>query len=552
MDRPIGRAFASRSVVHARGGVAATSQPLATQTALALLADGGNAVDAAIGANAVLALVEPTGAGVGGDLFALVWDAETAALAGYNGSGRSPLALAPEHFAERGLDRVPAHGPLSVSTPGCVDGWVALHERFGRLALATVLAPAIRYAREGFPLSPVIAHEWAANARALGRFESFRAQFMPDGRAPRAGEVFANPGLAYTLELVAEFGREGFYAGEVPERIEALMRAEGGFLSARDLAEHEGEWVAPVGASYRGVDVWQIGPNTQGLATLQMLNLLEFFDLGDRGPDDPRYLHLLVEAKKLAYADRARWYADPEHAAIPVGELIGKDYAAARVDAIDRDHAARDVEPGAGLAGPAAAALDAGDTVYLAVGDGDGNFVSLIQSNFRGMGSGLAPVGLGFVLQDRGELFDLVPGRPNSYAAGKRPFHTIMPGFATRGGEPWMCFGVMGGAMQPQGQCQVLVNRIDFGLDLQESGDAPRALHEGGPDPTGADRRGGGRVYLESGFAPETVRGLLARGHRVGAARGVFGGYQAVGWDPARRVLSAASEARKDGHAAGF
>ncbi|QDU66587.1 gamma-glutamyltransferase family protein [Engelhardtia mirabilis] len=545
MDRPIGRPFAARSTVYARGGVAATSQPLATQTAIELLRRGGSAVDAAIGANAVLGLVEPTGSGVGGDLFALVWDAENRKLSGYNGSGRSPLGLSREHLLGLGLDRIPAHGPLSVSTPGCVDGWVALHERFGRLPLADLLEPAIAYAREGFPVSPVIAHEWAANARRLGGFDGFRSQFMPGGAAPQAGQVFSNPNLARTYRRIATHGREGFYRGDVPERIEAAMRAEGGFLCARDLAEHRGEWVEPVGANYRGVDVWQIGPNTQGIATLQMLGLLEHFALDRRGPDDPRWLHLLVEAKKLAYADRARWYADPDQAEIPVAELVSKDYAAARVGSIDELRAATDVAPGDPR-------LDAGDTVYLAIGDGDGNFVSLIQSNFRGMGSGIAPEGLGFVLQDRGELFDLAPGRPNTYAPGKRPFHTIMPGFATRDGEPWMSFGVMGGAMQPQGQVQILVGRIDFGLDLQEAGDAPRALHEGGPEPTGAERRGGGRVYLESGFSQGTVRDLLARGHRVGAARGVFGGYQAVGWDPVARVLSGASESRKDGHAAGF
>jgi gamma-glutamyltranspeptidase/glutathione hydrolase len=545
MDRPIGQSFATRSAVYAPRAMAATSQPLATSAALELLRRGGSAVDAAIGANAVLCLVEPTGAGIGGDLFALCWDEQQRRLHGFNGSGRSPRDLRREMFIERGLERIPARGPLCVSTPGCVDGWFELHARFGRLPMAEVLAPAIAYARDGFPLSPVIAWEWSLNARTLGGYSSFSEQFLPGGRAPRAGETFENPNLARTLERLVEGGRDAFYKGEIAERIERHMEAEGGFLSVDDLADHRGEWVEPIGSSYRGHHVWQIGPNTQGIAALQMLNLLEHFDLAALGRDDPRYLHLLVEAKKLAYEDRARWYADPEFAEVPVDELVGKEYALSRVGLIDPERAARTVDAG----NPT---LDQGDTVYLCAADAEGNMVSLIQSNFRGMGSGMAPEGLGFVLQSRGELFDLKPGRFNTYEPNKRPFHTIMPGFVTRDGRPWMAFGVMGGAMQPQGQVQVLTGRVDFGLDLQEAGDAPRVQHVGSSDPTGARMKDGGRVELESGFSQSTVRGLQERGHRVALARGVFGGYQAIGRDRAHRVWCGATDSRKDGHAGGF
>ncbi|MEO0650008.1 MAG: gamma-glutamyltransferase [Planctomycetota bacterium] len=532
-------------MVHAQGGMAATSQPLATQTALDLLRRGGSAVDAAIGANAVLGLVEPTGAGIGGDLFALVWDAEQRQLEGFNGSGRSPRDLRRSELIDRGLERLPSQGPLTVSTPGCVDGWFELHDRHGRLPIADVLAPAIAYAREGFPVAPVVAHEWAAEASRLGEYDAFREQFLPEGRAPAAGELFSNPNLAATYEQLVAGGREAFYRGELAERIEAFMEREGGFLSVDDLGDHRGEWVTPVSTHYRGYEVWQIGPNTQGLATLQMLNLLERYDLAALGPDHPQALHLMLEAKKLVYEDRARWVADPEFADVPTAELISKEYADARAERIDEGRASLRVEAG----NPT---LDQGDTVYLAAADRDGNLVSLIQSNFRGMGSGMAPDGLGFVLQSRGELFDLKPGRFNTYEPNKRPFHTIMPGFVTRDGEPWMGFGVMGGAMQPQGQVQVLCGRIDHGFDLQEAGDAPRWLHAGSSEPTGKRMRHGGEVALESGFSYAAVRGLQERGHRVAWDRGVFGGYQAIGWDPQQRVWSGASDARKDGHAGGF
>jgi len=544
-DRITGRPFATRSEVIARGGMAATSQPLATGVALDVLKAGGSAVDAAIAANAVLCLVEPTGCGIGGDLFAMVWDAEEQRLFGLNASGRSPAALTPEHFRERGLARIPSHGPLPVTVPGCVDGWFELHGRFGRLSMEELLAPAVRYAREGFPLTELIAHYWQRSAPLLERWPGFREQFLPGGRAPRKGEVFANPGLAATLERIGAEGRDAFYRGELAHAIADFVGQHGGFLAYEDLAGHRSEWVEPVSASYRGYDVWELPPNGQGIAALQILNVLEGYDLRSMGFGSADHVHAFVEAKKLAFEDRARWYADPDFAEIPVAELISKEYAARRRARIRPDRAARSQPAG----NPA---LEEGDTIYLATADGDGNMVSLIQSNFRGMGSGMAPPGLGFVLQDRGELFDLEPGRPNSYAPGKRPFHTIIPAFVTKDGEPFLCFGVMGGATQPQAHAQIVVNVVDFDMNVQEAGDAPRILHTGSSQPTGERMADGGRVSLESGFDYATVRELVRRGHDVGWSVGPFGGYQAIRVDPATGVYFGASESRKDGHAAGF
>jgi gamma-glutamyltranspeptidase/glutathione hydrolase len=542
-DRITGRAFASRSVVMAQRGMAATSQPLATQVALDVLKRGGTAVDAAIAANAMLGLVEPTGCGIGGDLFAIVWDARTKKLYGLNGSGRSPAALTLEHLQGLGLKEIPAHGPLPVSVPGAVDGWFELHARFGKLPMADVLAPAIDYARRGFPVSELIAHYWALNARRLERFPNFRKTFMPGGRAPAAGEVFRNPDLARTYEFIAAGGRDAFYRGDIARTIDGYMRREGGFLRYEDLAEHRSEWVTPVSTTYRGHEVWELPPNTQGIAALQILNILEGYDLRRMGFGSPEHVHAFVEAKKLAFADRARYYADPAFAEAPVAQLVSKRYAAERRRLID---------PNRAMLSAAAGKLREGDTIYLTVADEAGNMVSLIQSNFRGMGSGMVADGLGFVFQDRGELFDLTPGRPNSYAPRKRPFHTIIPAFVTRGGKPFLSFGVMGGDTQPQMHVQIVVNVIDFGMSLQEAGDAPRILHEGSSQPTGQAMTDGGIVLLETGFSWETVRALMAKGHTVQWDTGNYGGYQAIGWDPVQRVYHGASESRKDGHAAGF
>ena len=552
MDRLTGQPFATRSEVLARSGVVATSQPLATQAALAVLRQGGTAVDAAISANAVLSVVEPTGCGLGGDLFAIVWDPEKGVPVGLNGSGRSPRDLTRDALTERGLARIPAVGPLSSTVPGCVDAWTSLHERFGRLPFGDLLEPAIEYAREGFPVSETIAHEWEHSARRLGEFASFREQFLPEGRAPRKGELFHNPNLARTLERIVEGGRDAFYRGEIAERIESSMEGHGGYLSIDDLQEHRCEWVTPVSTHYRGHEVFELPPNGQGIAVLQMLNMLERFDVSGMGFGSPELVHLLVEVKKLVYEDRARWYADPGFCEIPVAELISKEYAEQRASFLDPERCGTDVP-----AGDPALEHDEppelrGDTVCLAVADAQGMMVSLLQSNYEGMGSGIAPDGLGFVLQNRGQSFDLRPGRFNTYEPGKRPFHTIIPAFVTRDGEPYLAFGVMGGATQPQAQTQVLLGHIDFGWNLQEAGDAPRVVHVGSSEPTGERRSGGGRVLLEGGFAGTTERRLLELGHDVARASGVFGGYQAVGRDPRSNTLHGASDARKDGHAAGY
>jgi len=546
-DRLTDAPFATRSVVYATHGMAATSQPLATQVALDVLKAGGSAVDAAIAANATLGLMEPTGNGIGGDLFAMVWDPKSGKLHGYNGSGRSPQSLTLAEFQRRGLTEVPPLGPLPVTVPGTVDGWFALHGRFGKLPMKRVLAPAIGYAREGFPVSDVIAYYWGLSVPRLSPFPGFKAQFTIDGRAPRTGEIWKNPNLAGTLEAIAKGGRDAFYKGEIARTIGAYFKANDGFLSYEDLAAHRGEWVEPVSTNYRGYDVWELPPNGQGIAALQILNILEGYDLKSYGFGSPEHVHLFVEAKKLAFEDRARFYADPAFSPAPVDWLISKGYAAQRRKLISMDRAARTVEAGH-------PPLEEGDTIYLTTADSSGMMVSLIQSNFRGMGSGMAPPGLGFILQDRGEQFVLKEGHPNSFAPGKRPFHTIIPAFITRDGKPWISFGVMGGAMQPQGHAQIVVNLVDFGMGLQEAGDAPRIHHDGSTEPAGQNlpMNDGGVLNLEHGFPQTTLRALMRKGHRIEFADGPYGGYQAIRRDPDTGVYAGASESRKDGQAAGY
>ena len=543
-NRPVGSSLATRSEVIARHGMVATSQPLATQVGLDILKEGGSAVDAAIGANAVLGLVEPHNCGVGGDLFAIVWDAKRGRLVGLNASGRSPFRLTLEHFKEKGLDKVPLRGPLPVSTPGCVDGWFELHRKFGRLSMKRVLKPAIELAREGFPVSEIVAYEWQASTPGCREQAGFQAVFLPNGRAPRKGEVFRNPALAETYARIAKGGRRSFYHGDLARAIERFMKSNAGFLTAKDLAEHHSDWVEPVSTRYRGYDVWELPPNTQGIAVLQMLNILEGFDLSSYGFGSPEHLHLVIEAKKLAFEDRARFYADPDFNRIPLKRLLSKEYAAERRRLIDPNHAAARYD--AGLPGN-----EQGETTYLTAADHDGNMVSFIQSNFHGFGSGMVPNGLGFALQNRGHLFVLKEGYFNSYAPHKRPFHTIIPGFVTQDGQPLISFGVMGGDMQPQGHVQVLLNLIDFGLNLQEAGDAPRVQHFGSSSPTGDVMSDGGRVSLESGFSELTIRALADRGHRIDRGAG-FGGYQAIRFDATNHVFYGASESRKDGQAAGY
>jgi gamma-glutamyltranspeptidase/glutathione hydrolase len=546
-DRITGRPFATRSEVLATHGMVATSVPLATQIGLDILKKGGTAVDAAIAANAALGLMEPVSNGVGGDLFAIVWDAKTKKLYGYNGSGRSPKSLSLQYFVDHGIKEIPALGPLPVNVPGAVDGWFALHDRFGKLPMKENLAGAIRYAREGFPVTELIARGWQLSVPHLSKFPGFKEQMTLDGRAPEKGEIWKNTNLANTLQAIADGGRDAFYKGKIAHVIGDYFKANGGFLSYEDMAAHKGEWVEPISTNYRGVQVWELPPNGQGLAALEILNTLEGFDLKKYGFGSPEHIHLFVEAKKLAWEDRAHLYADPAYFKAPVDKLLSKEYAAEQRKKISMDRAMRTVEAGH-------APLEHGDTIYMTAADQWGNMVSLIQSNYRGMGSGMTPPGLGFILQDRGQLFVLKEGHPNSFEPGKRPFHTIIPSFITKDGKPWISFGVMGGGMQPQGHAQIVMNLIDFGMGLQEAGDAPRIQHEGDTEPEGqvTPMKDGGEVELESGFSYETVRTLMEKGHHVTFANGSYGGYQAIMWDEKNGVWHGASEGRKDGQAAGY
>lgn len=542
-DRVTGRDFATRSEVIARNGMAATSQPLATQTALDILKKGGNAIDAAIAADAVLGVVEPTGAGVGGDLFAIIWVAEKGKLYGLNASGRSPRSLKLEYFREKGYEFIPSFGPLPVSVPGCVDGWFEMHDMFGKMPMNEILQPAISYAREGFPVTELIAFALDRNTQLLKDYPNIKEVYMPDGKSPAKGEIFRNPALANTLTKIAQGGRNEFYRGSIAKDIDAFMKKNGGFLAYDDLARHHSEWVEPVSTTYRGYEVWELPPNGQGIAALQMLNILEGYDLASMGFGSAAYIHTFTEAKKLAFEDRARYYADPVFAQVPVEQLLSKKYAAERRKLIDPQKAAKVYDPGK---------IEAGNTIYLTVADKFGNMVSLIQSNYRGMGSGMCPTGLGFVLQDRGEMFSLQEGHNNVYAPGKRPFHTIIPAFITKEGKPWISFGVMGGDMQPQGHVQIVVNLLDFKMNLQEAGDAPRIYHTGSSEPTGQHMTDGGILKLESGLRTEVLQRLMSYGHVIQWDLGDYGGYQAIMWDEKNKVWFGASESRKDGQAAGY
>ena len=542
-DRITGHDFATRSEVIARSGMAATSQPLATQVALDILKKGGNAIDAAIAANAVLGLVEPTGCGIGGDLFAIIWSADKGKLYGLNASGRSPRSLKLEYFKENGYEFIPSRGPLPVSVPGCVDGWFEMHEMFGRLPMKDILQPAINYAREGFPVTELIAYYLKGNTEVLKEYPNVKEVFMPEGKTPAKGEIFKNPLLANTLEKIVKGGRNEFYRGSIARDIAAFMKEQGGFLTYDDLARHHSEWVEPVKTTYRGYEIWELPPNGQGIAALQILNILEGYDMASKGFGSADHIHLFTEAKKLAFEDRAKYYADPSFTKVPVDELISKKYATARRKLINPERAARIYDAGV---------IEAGNTIYLTVADKYGNMVSLIQSNYRGMGSGMCPTGLGFILQDRGELFSLAQGHANVYAPGKRPFHTIIPAFITKDGKPWISFGVMGGDMQPQGHAQIVINLIDFKMNLQEAGDAPRIYHTGSSEPTGEQMTNGGVLHLESGFRTEVIQKLMSMGHRIQWNLGGYGGYQAIMWDDINKVYYGASESRKDGQAAGY
>ena len=544
-DRVAGARHASRSEVIAPHGMAATSQPLATQIALDILKAGGSAVDAAIAANAALGLMEPTGCGIGGDLFAIVWDAEKEELVGLNASGRAPALMTLDYFRENGIERIPRFGPMPMSVPGAVDGWFELHSRYGRLPMDDILAPAIAYAADGFPVSEVIAYYFAANEKRIGEYAGFRETFMPNGRTPQKGEMYSNPRLADTYRMIAEGGRDAFYKGEIAKRIDSYMREQGALLRYEDLAAHTSEWVTPVSTNYRGWDVYELPPNGQGIAALQILNILEGYDIASMGFGSAEYIHTFVEAKKLAFEDRARFYADMDFVDVPVGELISKEYATGRRDLIDPRKASSSYAAGTGI-------LEDGDTIYLTVADKDGNMVSLIQSNYYGMGSGMTPGELGFVMQDRASSFSLTEGHANVVEPGKRPFHTIIPAFVMKDGKPLMSFGLMGGSMQPQGHAQIIVNLVDFGMNLQEAGDAARINHMGSSQPDGRRMDDGGVVHLEDGFDADVLKRLEDMGHTLGPSNGSFGGYQAIYLDADQGVYYGASEVRKDGHAAGY
>ena len=544
-DRPSGWIRQSRSETLATGGMVATSHPLASQAALDVLRDGGNAVDAAIAANAMLGVVEPMSCGIGGDLFAIVWDAESKRLHGLNASGRSPRAISRDLFAQRGLDEIPIDGPLSWSVPGCVSGWQALAQRFGTRPLDRLLAASIDSAEAGFPVTPIIAGGWKGSEKSLREYPESRATYLVDGeRAPEVGEVFRNPKIAETYRRLGRDGGDAFYRGAIAKEIAAFSERVGGLLTEQDLRDHTADWVDPVSTDYRGHRVWELPPNGQGIAALQMLNVLERFDLASMGPGDPDYLHLLIEAKRLAFADRAKFYADMEFADVPLDELISKEYGRRQAERIDLGRTAEDVPAGDPK-------LSHGDTVYLTVVDKDRNCCSLIQSIYYGFGSQMAVGDLGFAMQNRGSLFSLDEEHLNRLEPGKRPFHTIIPAMVTRDGRPTFCFGVMGGDMQPQGHVQVLVNLIDFGLDVQAAGDVARVRHSGSPQPTGKPADGTGVVTVESGISDEAIESLRARGHTVRRSRSGYGGYQGILIDWDRGVLHGGTEVRKDGIALG-
>ncbi len=543
-DRVNGATFQTRSPVLAEHGMVCTSHPLASQIGLDILKQGGNAIDAAIAANAALGLMEPTGCGVGGDLFAIVWDAKTQKLYGLNGSGRSPKSMSLDTLKAMGLEKIPAYGPLPVSVPGAVDGWTSLHDKFGSMPLKKILAPAIGYAEEGFPVTELIGYY-------LGSIDRFSRMGYPNiketyydpngGERPKNGDRYRNPALADTYRAIAKKGREGFYEGEVAQTITTFIKEQGGFLSLEDLGAHHSQWVEPVSVNYRGYDVWELPPNGQGIAALQLLNILENKDFSEVRWGSEEHLHLFTEAKKRVFEDRAKYYADMDMAEVPVEALLSKEYAAENFNELKPYASTYD-----------AGEISAGETIYLTVADKDGNMISLIQSNYRGMGSGMVPPGLGFMLQDRGELFSLEEGFNNTYEPGKRPFHTIIPAFITKDGAPLMSFGVMGGDFQPQGHAQIVMNMVDYGMNVQEAGDAPRWDHSGGSSPVTGPSTDKGEIHVESGIPYETVRGLMGRGHKVGFARGIYGGYQAIYRDPETGFYHGASESRKDGQAVGY
>ena len=540
-DRITGEQFASRSEVIGQHGMVATSHPLATQIGIDVLKKGGTAIDAAIAANIALGLMEPTGSGIGGDLFAIVWDAKEQKLFGLNASGPAPQSISLDYFKQQKLAKIPPFGPLPVTVPGAVDGWVKLHEKFGNQSFASLFEPTIDYAKKGHPVTETIAYYLDRSKETFKQYPNFSEVWMKDGETTGKGDIFKNPQLANTLEIIAEKGRAGFYEGEVAKTIADFIQAQGGFLTYEDLANFNSEWVEPVSTNYRGYDVWELPPNGQGMVALQILNILENFDVKKMGLFSSDYVHLFTEAKKLAFADRAKHYADPNFSKIPIEQLVSKSYAKERAALIDLAKAAQVDESGI---------PNGGDTIYLTAADQFGNMISLIQSNYRGMGSGMVPPGLGFMLQDRGELFSLEEDHANVIEGGKRPFHTIIPAFVTKDNKPYLSFGVMGGATQPQAHAQIIINLIDFGYNLQEAGDAPRLVHTGSSQPTDEIMLDGGSLSLETGFGIAIEEALKKKGHKLQYQKGIFGGYQAIMIKDG--VYFGASESRKDGQASGY
>ena len=539
-DRITGLPFATRSEVIGQNGMAATSHPLATQTAIDVLKSGGNAIDAAIAANAVLGLVEPTGCGIGGDLFAIVWDEKTNQLYGLNSSGPASKKMSIDYVKQQGFEKIPAYGALPVTVPGAVAGWSALHDKFGKLPFENLFNNAIDYANNGFPVTELIAYYLERSSSVFKDYENFSSVWMPSGTTPKKGEIFKNPLLAKTYQAIAKTNGQSFYEGSTAAEIIKILNENGNPMSLGDLRNFSPEWVEPVSTNYRGYDVWELPPNGQGIAALQILNILENYDIRKMGFDSAEYVHLFVEAKKLAFEDRAKYYADSNFSSIPTTKLISKEYALERNKLINMNNAAKRFDAG----------LEDGDTIYLTVADKYGNMVSLIQSNYRGMGSGIVPDNSGFMLQDRGEMFSMDPNHKNSLIGGKRPFHTIIPAFITKDNEPYISFGLMGGAMQPQGHAQIVINLIDFDMNLQEAGDAPRIRHMGSSEPTGEVMEDGGYLTLESGFSTDIRNQLSKLGHTLKDEKGGYGGYQAIMLID--DVYYGASESRKDGQASGY
>ena len=540
-DRITGLEFASRSEVIATNGMAATSHPLATQTAISILKNGGNAIDAAIAANAVLGLVEPTGCGIGGDLFAIIWSADEKKLFGLNSSGPAPKNISINKLKQKGLEKIPPYGPLPVTVPGAVAGWVSIHKKFGLLEFNKLFNDAINYAENGFPVTELVSYYLERSSKIFATYPNFKDVWMPNGKTPKKGEIFINKNLAENYKEIANTYGKSFYSGKIAENIVNTVNAQGGFFSMSDLNSFEPEWINPVSTNYRGYDVWELPPNGQGIAALQILNILERFDIESMGFGTSDYIHLFTEAKKVVYEDRAKYYADTNFSDIPIEKLISKEYANERSKLINLKKSSKSFNPGN---------LEIGDTIYLTVADSFGNMVSLIQSNYRGMGSGVVPDNTGFMLQDRGEMFSLDPNHMNSLMPGKRPFHTIIPAFVTKNDKPFISFGLMGGAMQPQGHAQIIVNLVDFKMNLQEAGDAPRIRHVGSSQPTGEKMLDGGYLSLEKSFDKNEISKLKKMGHKFQYDLGGFGGYQAIMIKDG--VYYGASESRKDGHASGY